>query len=95
MCSSDLSFYHKIQNAALSTFPWKGIWKVKVPKRVVFFMWTATHSQILTLDNLLLLGRPLANRCCMCCCNEEFVDHPLILYPLAHSMYLLQLFGIV
>ena len=24
------SFYHKIRNAAPSTFPWKGIWKVKV-----------------------------------------------------------------
>ena len=31
------SFYHKIRNAAPSTFPWKGIWKVKVPKRVAFF----------------------------------------------------------
>ena len=57
----------------------KGIWKVKVPKRVAFFMWTAAHGQILTLDNLMLCGRPLANRCCMCCCNEESVDHLLIL----------------
>jgi len=32
------SFYHKIQNVASSTFSWKGIWKVKVPKRVAFFM---------------------------------------------------------
>ena len=31
------SFYHKIRNAAPSTFPWKGIWKVKVPKMVAFF----------------------------------------------------------
>ena len=61
------SFYHKIRNAAPSTFPWKGIWKVKVPKRVAFFMWTATHGQILTLDNLMLRGRPLANRCYLCC----------------------------
>ena len=42
-------------------------------------MWTAAHGQILTLDNLMLHGRPLANRCCMCCCNEESVDHLLIL----------------
>ena len=49
------SFYHKIRNAAPSTFPWKGIWKVKVPKMVTFFMWTATHGQILTLDNLLFV----------------------------------------
>ena len=52
------SFYHKIQNAAPSTFPWKGIRKVKVPKRVAFFMWTAAHDQILTLDNLMLRGCP-------------------------------------
>ena len=29
------SFYHKIRTAASSTFPWKGIWKVKVLKRKV------------------------------------------------------------
>ena len=69
-----LSFYHKIQNVAPSTFPWKGIWKVKVPKRVAFFMWTAVHGQIITLDNLMLRGRPLVNCCCLCCCNAEFVD---------------------
>ena len=34
------SFYHKIRNAAPSTFPWKDIWKVKVLKRMAFFMWT-------------------------------------------------------
>ena len=38
------SYYHKIRNAAPSTFPWKDIWKVKVPKRVAFFMWTTTHG---------------------------------------------------
>ena len=68
-------FYHKIRNAVPSTFPWKGIWKVKVPKRVAFFMWTAAHGQILTLDNLMLRGLPLANCCCMCCCNAESVNH--------------------
>ena len=59
-------------------------------------MWTVAHSQILTLNNLILHGRPLANRCCMCCCNEEYVDNLLIFCPVAHSMwmYMLQLFGI-
>ena len=37
-------------------------------------MWTATHDQILTLDNLMLRGRPLANHCCLCCSNAESVD---------------------
>ena len=90
------SFYHNIRNAAPSTFPWKGIWKVKVSKGVAFFMWTAAHGHILTLDNLMLHGRPLANHCCMCCCNVEFVDHLLLFCLIAHSlwMYMLQLYGI-
>ena len=89
------SFYLKIRNATLTSFPWKGIWKAKVPKRVAFFMWTAAHGQVLNLDNLRLRGRTLINRCCMCCCNEESVDHLLISCPVAHSlwMYMLRLFG--
>ena len=90
------SFYHKIRNAAPSTFPLKGIWKVKVSKRVDFFIWTVAHGQILTLDNLMLRGRPLANRCCLCCYNVESVDHLLLFCPIALSlwMYMLRLFGI-
>ena len=42
-------------------------------------MWTAAHGQILTLDNLMLRGRPLANRCYLCCSNAESVDHLLVL----------------
>ena len=90
------SFYHKIQNATPSTFPWKGIWKAKVSKRVAFFTWTTTHGQFLTLDKLMLHGRPLANRCCMCCCNVESVNHLLLFCSIAHSLwiYMLWLFGI-
>ena len=59
-------------------------------------MWTATHGQILTLDNFMLRGRTLVNHCCMCCCYEESMDHLLISCPVAHSlwMYMLRLFGI-
>ena len=73
-----------------------GIWKVKVPKRVAFLMWTAAHGQILTLDNLMLRGRLLTNRCCLCCNNAESVDHLLLFCPIAHSlcMYMIRLFGI-
>ena len=59
-------------------------------------MWIAAQGQIFTLDNLMLCNRRLANRCCMCCGNEEFVDHLLISYSLAHSlwMHMIQLFEI-
>ena len=49
-------------------------------------MWTVAHGQILTLDNLMLHGHTLANRCCMYCCNEESVDHLLISCPVTHSL---------
>ena len=44
----------------------------------------------------MLRGRTLANRCCMCCCNEEFVDHLLIFCLVVHSLWMdmLHLFGI-
>ena len=85
------AFYHKIRNATLSTFPWKFMWKVKVPKRVVFFMWTTAYDLILILDNFMFRSRLLLNYCCMCCCNEESVDHLLIFCPVAHSLWMYML----
>ena len=59
------------------------------------FVWIAVHGQILTLDNLMLRGRILVNRCCMCHRNEETVDHLLLHCPVAHSLwvYMFQIFG--
>ena len=67
-----------------------------MPKRVTFFLWTAAHGRTLTLDNLMLWGLPLANRCWMCCCSVESVDHLLIHCPVAYSLWvhMLQAFGI-
>ena len=38
---------------------------------------------------------PLANRCCMCCCNEESLNHLLLHCPVAHSLWaqMLQVLG--
>lgn len=33
-------------------FPWKSIWKAKVPSKVAFFAWSAALRKILTIDNL-------------------------------------------
>ena len=44
----------------------------------------------------MLRGRPLVNRCCLCCRNAVSVGHMLLFCSIAHSlwMYMLQLFGI-
>ena len=59
---------------------------------MAFFTWIVTHGQILALDNLMLRGRPLANRCC----NAESVDHLLLFCLITHSLwtYILRLFEI-
>ena len=80
-----------------SLFPWKGVWKPKIPKHVAFFLWIAAHGQILTLDNLMLKGRLLANRGCVCCCDGESLSHLLLHCPVTHSLwaFMLQAFGIL
>ena len=44
----------------------------------------------------MLKDRPLANWCCMCCCDEESIDHLLPHCPVTHSLwtFMLQTFGI-
>jgi hypothetical protein len=46
------SNYKVLSSQALPAFPWKKIWQVKAPSRVVVFGWTSTLGKILTHDNL-------------------------------------------
>jgi hypothetical protein len=46
------TFYKALVCHEAASFPWKGIWRVKAPKRVAFFVWTAALGKILTHDNL-------------------------------------------
>ena len=81
------SYYHAIHGSLYFLFPWKGVWKPKIPKRVAFFLWTAAHNRILMLDNLMIRGRPLINRCCMCCCYTYLMDSYAsgFWYPLGYA----------
>jgi hypothetical protein len=45
------SFYHELSTLGGSSFPWKSIWRVNVPLRVSFFVWTTALGKIMTLDN--------------------------------------------
>jgi len=47
-----MTFYKALVCHEVAYFPWKGIWRVKAPKRVAFFVWTAVLGKILTHDNL-------------------------------------------
>ena len=60
------------------TFPKKSIWVDKVPTKVAFFAWEATWEKVLTLDRLQRRGWHLPNRCFLCGCEEENVNHILL-----------------
>ena len=81
------SFYNKLQNHLPIIFPWKGIWKVKAPPRVSFFVWTATWNKILTGDNLWGRGFDFVDWCIMCRCNGETVNHLLLYCDKAYQLW--------
>ena len=54
-------YYHKLHGSSFVVFLWKGIWKVKAPRRVSFFVWTTAWDRIFTRDNLRLRGFDFVN----------------------------------
>jgi hypothetical protein len=60
-------------------FPWKSVWRTKVPLMVAFFVWSAALGKILTMENLGKWHVIVVDRCCMCKKkNGESMDHLLI-----------------
>ena len=45
------SYYTVLLCRNSHSFPWKSIWKVKVPSKVAFFTWTATKGKILWCEH--------------------------------------------
>jgi hypothetical protein len=79
-----------------ASFPWKGIWKVKAPPRVAFFVWTAILGKILTLDNLRKRNIIVMEWCCLCKTSGESIDHLFIHCEVASELWTVffQLFGV-
>ena len=56
-------------------WPWKQIWRVKVPQKVACFTWLLANEAVLTLDNVAKSGISLCNRCSLCGKDTETVKH--------------------
>jgi hypothetical protein len=68
-------------------FPWKSVWKAKVPPRITFFSWVASLGKALTFDNLRNRGFIIPNWCCMCLRNGESVDHLFLHCSMAADLW--------
>jgi hypothetical protein len=60
------SYYEMVIRKNDPSFPWKSIWRVKVPTMVAFFVWLTTLGKILTHDNLRKRNVVVIEWCCMC-----------------------------
>ena len=93
------SYYQVLTNSFDQSFPWKTVWKSKVPSTTVFFVffvWTVALGNILTIDNLRKQQILILDWCCMCKRNGESIDHLLIHCSIAFDLWsmVLTLFGI-
>uniref|UniRef100_A0A2N9GWZ4 Reverse transcriptase domain-containing protein n=1 Tax=Fagus sylvatica TaxID=28930 RepID=A0A2N9GWZ4_FAGSY len=89
-------YYRSLSPSSSTLFPWKIIWKAKVPPRVTFFSWSAALGKVLTIDNLHTRGLILQEWCCICKCNGESVDHLFLHCSVASDLWALvfSMFGI-
>ena len=89
-------FYKILVGNTLLGFPWKSIWKQKIPSRVALFVWTAVLGKCLAIDNLRKRKVWILDWCFMCKRNGESVDHFLLHCPFVWDLWsmVLGLFGV-
>jgi hypothetical protein len=89
-------YYRSLTHTSSNLFPWKMVWKAKVPPRVAFFSWIASLGKALTIDNLRKRGLILQNWCCLCQSDGESVDHLFLHCSMATDMWsmVFGLFGV-
>ena len=81
------AYYHLLVGHSEQFFPWKSIWKQKIPSRVAFFVWTAALGKCLAISNLRKRKVCILDWCYMCKCNCETVDHLFLHCPVALELW--------
>ncbi|WMV30140.1 hypothetical protein MTR67_023525 [Solanum verrucosum] len=70
-------------------WPWKQIWKCRIPHKVSCFIWLLAKEAALTQDNVMKRGITLCSRCFLCGETLETVNHLFL-----HCKYTQQLWRI-
>ena len=79
--------YSRLDRPLEVVFPKNKIWVERVPTKIMFFAWEATWEKILTLNKLQKRGWQLPNRCFLCACEAENVNHILIHCTMARVLW--------
>ena len=80
-------YYLSLSSTPNISFPWKPMWRSKVPPRVAFFSWTAALSKIVTIENLWYESVIVVDWCYMCKKSGELVNHLLLHCPIAYDLW--------
>ncbi|WMV39939.1 hypothetical protein MTR67_033324 [Solanum verrucosum] len=70
-----------------SRWPWKQIWKSRIPHKVSFFVWSMAKEAVLTQDNVMKRGRTLCSRCFLCGETSETVNHLFLHCKYTHHLW--------
>ena len=90
------AYYYLLASHGDQFFPWKSIWKQRIPSRVAFFVWTTALGKCLTIDNLRKRKVCILDWCYMCKYDSETIDHLLLHYLVAMDLWAMDfgLFGV-
>ncbi|CAN4087625.1 unnamed protein product [Withania somnifera] len=68
-------------------WPWKFIWKIKIPPIVSCFTWLLAKQDVLTQKNLIKRGIQLSLRCFLCEEEAETVTHLFLHFRITNILW--------
>jgi len=77
----------QIDQTQIRNWPWKLIWKIKIPLKISCFAWLVCKRACLTHEVLQKNGRQLCSRCFMCDQDAEVNSHLFLHCKVATSLW--------